>query len=261
MRTNRFLSVAAGVVLAGSFLVTGCATKKYVRQQVDPVTGRVQQVEGKTTENTTSIGELRSGLSTTDERAQGAEKLARQANDGVTRVGQTADQARQQADQAQQLAQGAQTQIAGLERNVNSRFDNLNNMQEVQNQSVLFRVNRDVLGKDAKAQLDTMAQAVQGMKRYVIEVQGYTDRTGGAASNLALSERRANAVVRYLTSTHNIPLRNIHVLGVGEAMAADGQRETRAMRKENRKVDVKVFAPAMEQQGTPAAAATTPTGS
>lgn len=253
MKTTQFHSLAASLVLVGALSVSGCATKKYVRQQVDPVTGRVQTVEGKTQENTANIGELKAGLSTTDERAQEAERLAKaagtdaaRANEGVTRVGQ-------QAEQARQLAESGVNRAAGVER----ALENYSNFQQSTTESILFGFNKAMLTKEEKAKLDQLAQGLSSLKRYVVEVQGFTDQIGGAEYNVALSERRANAVVRYLATQHNIPLRNIHTLGVGKVeMAADApKRQTREMRKMSRKVDVKVFVPS--GQAAPAAGATT----
>jgi outer membrane protein OmpA-like peptidoglycan-associated protein len=92
-------------------------------------------------------------------------------------------------------------------------------------------------------------------------VQGFTDATGSKNTNIALAQKRADEVVRYLTVNHNIPLRKIHVLGVGEEnFVADNK--TREGRKQNRRVEIKVFA--LDLGGTRAAndaasQATTPT--
>jgi outer membrane protein OmpA-like peptidoglycan-associated protein len=82
----------------------------------------------------------------------------------------------------------------------------------------------------------------------VIEVQGFTDQTGTNEQNLELSRRRASSVVRYLTTTHSVPLRKIHVIGMGEdSPAADNK--TRAGRKENRRVELKVYTRDMTTAG------------
>ena len=50
---------------------------------------------------------------------------------------------------------------------------------------------------------------------YMIEVQGYTDNTGDEQYNIGLSQRRAEAVERYLVSK-NIPLFRVSIVGLGK---------------------------------------------
>jgi len=99
-----------------------------------------------------------------------------------------------------------------------------------------------VLSKDGVAILDDIAQKMTSQRRYVLEVQGFTDNTGGPSINLALSQQRAEAVVRYLTVDKSLPLRNIHLIGAGSASPV-ADNKTRAGRKQNRRVEVRVFAP------------------
>ena len=78
-------------------------------------------------------------------------------------------------------------------------------------------------------------------KGYVLEVSGYADTTGSIARNRALSQRRADAVIRYLVENHNIPLRRIITpYGYGELnpVADNTSREGRA---QNRRVEIKLL--------------------
>jgi len=117
---------------------------------------------------------------------------------------------------------------------------------------VLFGFERSQLDETAQAALDEVAGKLGPHKRYVIEVRGFTDKSGNRDYNLALSERRANAVVRYLTTRHNVPLYRIQKLGLGnDAPVADNK--TRDGREKNRRVEVKVYAadePGLTAQGT-----------
>jgi outer membrane protein OmpA-like peptidoglycan-associated protein len=79
------------------------------------------------------------------------------------------------------------------------------------------------------------------MKGYIVEVEGFADRTGNVLYNRELSRKRADAVVHYLAVEHNIPLRSIRELGVGSDFP-DANNKTREDRKENRRVDVKIYA-------------------
>ena len=64
---------------------------------------------------------------------------------------------------------------------------------------------------------------------------------GDRARFVKLARRRADAVVRYLTVDKNIPLRDVRMLGVGSEFP-NADNKTRAARKENRRVDVKIYA-------------------
>lgn len=242
---------ALGVALLIVFGTTGCATKKYVRNTVGPVESRVAVNEKKTADHTSAIGELENNLSRTDERTTEADRKAVAAGQEAARANEAAKNAQTRADEARALAETTGNQL-------NDVVSNLDNFQLVTTEAILFPVNKATLTKEAKEQLDQAAAKLQSAGNYVLEVQGFTDKTGTKSANLALSQRRADSVVRYLTTQHNIPLRKINVLGIGaDNPAADNK--TRAGRKQNRRVEVKVFAlnvrgPA--QQGTQAS--TTP---
>jgi OOP family OmpA-OmpF porin len=78
-------------------------------------------------------------------------------------------------------------------------------------------------------------------KAYVLEVTGHADSTGSTAVNRALSQRRADAVIRYLVEQHKIPLRRIitpYGFGALEPIADNKTREGRA---QNRRVEVKIL--------------------
>jgi outer membrane protein OmpA-like peptidoglycan-associated protein len=106
--------------------------------------------------------------------------------------------------------------------------------------SVLFDFGKSELNDDAKQALDEMASKVQSYKRFVVEVQGYTDQVGAPEYNLELSRKRANNVLMYLTMQHKIPLHRIHIMGVGE-QAPVADNKTRDGRKQNRRVEIRVY--------------------
>jgi len=227
---------AAAVGIAALMLLgtTGCATKKYARQVVAPVEARVGGVEKKTADHASAINELENGLSRTDEKAMDADRKAVAAGEAASRANEAANQAGQRADAARTTAESTRSRL-------NEVVENMDNYKLVTNEAVLFPVGKHTLTKDSKAQLDQAVSNVQNAKNYILEVQGFTDKTGSKELNLALSQKRADEVVRYLTVEHKIPLRKIHVLGLGvDEPVADNK--TRAGRKQNRRVELKVFA-------------------
>jgi len=217
-----------GSVLAFTMLAAGCATKKYVRNQVDPLQARLGDVSKKTDDNATHINEVdqkaESGISDAQSRADAASKAASQADS--------------HAQNAQGLAEKGMTRIDAVSQEV----ENADNFQPLKTETVLFGFNKSELTQEDKQQLDQLAESVKSMKHYMIAVQGYTDSTGAKAYNLELSRRRADAVVRYLTETLNIPLVRISQIGYGEDTPAQPNK-TRDGRKQNRRVEVRLLTP------------------
>jgi outer membrane protein OmpA-like peptidoglycan-associated protein len=111
--------------------------------------------------------------------------------------------------------------------------------------SVPFAFDKFALSASAKEDLDKLAGSLQADKHFVISVEGYTDATGDKAYNESLSRRRADAVVTYLVSKHDVPIYRIHMIGLGEEKPVDEGKD-RAARAKNRRVEVKVFTADMD---------------
>jgi outer membrane protein OmpA-like peptidoglycan-associated protein len=217
---------------------TGCATKKHVAQQIAPVEARVSASEKKATEQQAAIGELETGLSRADERAMDAEKKAVAAGQSADQANQAAKTAHNRADEAAKMAESTRSRISTLADNLQANIDNY---KLVTTENVLFGFGRHNLTDEAKAQLDQAVSQLQNAQHYVLEIQGFADPTGNAAYNLELSRKRADEVVRYLTKQHNIPLRKINVIGLGE-QELSAESRNREGRKQARRVEIKVFA-------------------
>jgi len=222
------------------FIGTGCATKKHVRQVVAPVEARVGATEKKTADNASAIGELENNVSRVDERAMDADRKAMEADKKAAAAGQSAQQAQLRADAAHGRADQANQVAESTRSRLGEVVENIDNYKMVTTESILFGLNKYALTKEAKAQLDAAVGNIKGAKHYVLEIQGFTDKTGSASHNLELSQRRADSVVRYLTVQHEIPLRKINVLGVGED-DPHSDNKTREGRKQARRVEIKVF--------------------
>ena len=226
-----------------SLLSAGCATKKHVREAIAPVQNQVNQTQSQVSdlqkqaaEHTQAIGDLDRQVATADEKAADAGKLAAQAADAAAKANSAATEAGQRADAANSLAQQAQQGVAKLGQSL----QNLGNYKLASTQQVYFGFNKSTLPKGQQAKLDDAIQKVAGMRNFIIEVEGYADRSGDKAYNQELSRKRADAVVHYLAVEHNIPLRSIRELGAG-ADFPNADNKTRIARKENRRVDVKIY--------------------
>jgi outer membrane protein OmpA-like peptidoglycan-associated protein len=242
------LAIALGLTFVG----TGCATKKYVAKTVAPVETRVGATEAKDTDQDktiasqgTQIGDLDRELSVTKERVTSADAKATQAGDAARAADAKAAGAQTSADSAHQAADGAKTFAENGLNRLDQNMQAMNKFSMATTESVLFAFNQDTLTDEGKAQLDTIAKQATSLDRYVIEVQGFTDKTGDATYNDSLSERRARNVARYLAAKYQIPVRSISVLGLGYAQPV-ADDSTRDGRKQNRRVEVRLWVPGTE---------------
>jgi len=145
--------------------------------------------------------------------------------------------ARGGAKAAQDTADAA---VAGVNA-TNQRISAMDDYVVQSTATVNFRVGSAVPSPEAKASLDEVATASQGLKGYSIEVTGFASSDGGLKMNKALSQRRAQAVIDYLVETHNVPLRRIgQSYGFGELQAV-ADNTTREGREQNRRVEVKLL--------------------
>ena len=245
MTAHRVQTIVAIAIF--SLCAWGCATKKHVREAIAPVQQQVNQVQKDTEANKAAIGELNRRVATTDESATDAARKAQEATDAAAQANSAAQRAANRADQANSMAEQAMNSAKEVSHELQNL--DLDNYSLIQASHVYFQVNQSTLSKEAKAQLDQAVAGASDTRNYVIEVEGFTDRTGSRAYNLELARRRADAVVRYITVDKGIPLRNVRVLGVGSDFPS-AANHTRAQRKENRRVDVKIYSLNLSAQST-----------
>ena len=164
---------------------------------------------------------------------QNAQKLSGQLDE----LAAVSNAARGGAKAAQATADAA---VSGVNA-TNERISALDDYSPQETTAVNFRTGSAVLLPDAKTKLDEIATKALNAKAYVVEVTGHADATGNGNFNRQLSQRRADAVIRYLVEQHKIPLRRIitpYGFGASEPIA---DNKTRAGREQNRRVEVKIL--------------------
>lgn len=210
------------VASAALMFNAGCATKKYVRQQTEPIIDKSNELDALTAKNTNAIKDV-------DARAQ---QGIQGVNEKATAADQKATDARTRADQAQQVASAAVSRADSLANQV----ANLDNYRPVVETSVHFGFDKADLTKKAKGALDQLLADVPNTKGYIVVVEGGTDSVGNPNYNYKLSERRAEAVVQYL-SENNVPAHKIFVIGLGKDKTVASNKSASG-RAKNRRVDV-----------------------
>jgi OOP family OmpA-OmpF porin len=227
--TLRANNLAVITLAAGALLGSGCATRKYVKNSVDPVSNRVDQVANQTNQQGQTLDAARKDveknerdISATRETASAADARAGDALNAASAAGSKADQANSAINEL---------------RNTVANLDDYKSATTV---VVPFGFNKHLLTPPAKEELDKLGQAKDQWKRYFVAVEGFTDRIGTSSYNDELSKRRADAVVQYLVTKYDIPIYRIHEIGLGkEKPADDGQG--RVANAKNRRVEVTIY--------------------
>jgi outer membrane protein OmpA-like peptidoglycan-associated protein len=102
--------------------------------------------------------------------------------------------------------------------------------------NVTFATNSSDLNPAFFDVLNSVGKVITEFDKTIVEVAGHTDSTGSESYNLALSERRAASVSRYLQAQGINPQRIIQV-GVGELRPV-ADNTTEAGKQANRRVEI-----------------------
>lgn len=180
---------------------------------------------------------LEERASDTENKLSQVEANAQRLSGQLEELAALSNAARGGAKAAQATADAA---VAGVNA-TNERISALDDYTPQTTAAVNFKPGSAVLSPESKITLDDIASKALNAKGYVLEVSGYADSRGSINLNRQLSQRRADAVIRYLVENHNIPLRRIVTpYGYGEInpVAENNSREGRA---QNRRVEIKLL--------------------
>jgi outer membrane protein OmpA-like peptidoglycan-associated protein len=214
--------VVLGLAVAIS-TVSGCATKKYVRnrlnERVTPLENRTGELEETSRRNTQDIG-----------------RLSREVED----VRQRTNQAQEQADRAAAAAEQANTRVTGVEKSMGDLRANLDKYTVQKTVTVWFKVGKSELQPEATTALDELASQIKDRNGFLLEIEGFASAEGDAVKNDVLSQARSEAVRRYMAERHNVPLFRMSMLGFGVARPV-AENETEEGRSQNRRVQVRLL--------------------
>jgi len=165
-----------------------------------------------------------------------------QIKSNADRITAGEENAKRMAGQIEENTALGQKALAEADR-ANNRINGLGDFDTIKTIVVPFAVGSSTLGPKGKAIIDEAAAwaKTQDRKGWMVEVVGYADSTGKTAKNKALSEKRANSVIGYLVSKHNMPLHRLiqpFGAGVDNPAATNATAEGRA---QNRRVEIKLL--------------------
>jgi len=196
-------------------VASGCATKGWVREelsrqqtemgqrigQVDERVGseaqrvdkRVDVVEGRVTEEAQKV-------QSTGTRVNALEST-------ITSTSEAVRATQERADAAMAKAEGVDTRLTRL-------WNNRYNSKNVDTINVQFGFDRSELGDDAQTTLLGLVKELQSNPGLTVELVGYTDMKGDRDYNYTLSQRRVDAVRRFLVEK-GVQVARIQAVGLG----------------------------------------------
>jgi outer membrane protein OmpA-like peptidoglycan-associated protein len=242
------------IVVASLSLVTvGCATKKFVREEVGKSeaklgadVGRVDasltEEKARTTALNDEVGQTKVAVQRVDQTATEATNLAKtaqgRADEGVAKATQAqtrADEAHAAAGQAMAKADETSTRLTRLWSNRYKRVPG-------DTVAILFRFDKAELDDRGQTALLDVAKQLQENPNLSVELEGYTDNVGSLPYNVQLSQRRSEAVRRFLVEK-GVEMNRINSIGLGD-IKPSAENTTPKGREQNRRVMVRFFAPA-----------------
>ena len=199
--------------------------------RVDPVESQANSTEVLAQSNEERIG-------TAEQRIDAAEQNAQRTTGQVEELSVVAYDAEESARNAQTSADraGSNASLA------NQRIKALDDYQVYKAVTVHFRSGSARLSTAAKAEIDEVVSNVShDLRGWIVLVEGYADSRGQSAKNRSLSERRANAVIDYLVTKHDVHIRRVvqpFGYGSSDPVATNNSRVGRSL---NRRAEITIL--------------------
>jgi len=198
-------------------LVAGCATKGWVREQLGQrdaamntqvtqtldqrdtkLNDRITGVDGRVSAEVQRVDAIDQRLGTMDTSINGANASATAARDAGNSAVAKAD---------------------GVDKRLTRLWSNRYNPKIVDTTDIFFGFDRADLDDGAQTSLLALLKELQSNPNLTVELIGYTDNKGPREYNYQLSQRRVDAVRRFLIDK-GVGVLRVHAVGLGPMTAA-----------------------------------------
>jgi outer membrane protein OmpA-like peptidoglycan-associated protein len=242
-----------GGLLGGALLVTGCATKKFVQDEVAKSqektgadVGRVDtalsdeksRVEGLQRD----LGETRASAEAASGKAAAAATAAGEAASKADDAGAKAAAAATQAEAADTTAKEALAKASETDQRLTRLWASRDKHTLTETVAVQFEFDKWLLNDGAQTRLLALVKELEEQPQLTVELEGFTDNIGANTYNIGLSQRRAESVRRFLVEK-GIGMPRIQSIGLGDIRPV-ADNKTKQGRDQNRRVSIRVYAPA-----------------
>jgi len=229
---NRKVSVLVGC-LGVAVLLSACATKGFVREQVGStetkIGQRVDSTDAKLRETSDRTASNTQALESTGQRLTSIDAK-------VSEVGTLASEAKKDAASVAQAQKDSESVF-------NQRFANRNKYAQVETKSVFFDFNKAELKDEGINELREVAKALKADPNAVLELQGFADARGTDRYNYQLTRERVDSVVRYLVMREGVDLRRIAAVGMGKVALTSGEKADKDTYAKSRRVEMRLLTP------------------
>ena len=207
--------VSLGIILPALLLtVSGCATKDWVNELLGKKEAQI------------------------DNRFRTVDAAVGEAGESARQAGTRADTAQGRADGAFSRADGAFSRADEVDQRLTRVWSGRHKRNVVETINVQFAFDRWELSDGAQTVLLNVVKELKENPALSVDLEGYTDPVGARDYNVTLSQRRVEAVRRYLVQS-GAELPRISAIGLGPVNGA-GRGEEHG---KQRRVTVRVLTP------------------
>lgn len=209
----RHIGTCVIVLIGVVALTTGCATKKWVREVVGQKEVEVDQKFARADADT----------------RQQASRIVEHA-DRISGLGTKVDGLERSVGDVSDRANTALSKVDETDKRLTRLWSQRHTRQQVETAAVHFGFDRWDLDDGAQTALLTIVQELRKNPRLTVDLEGYTDPVGTQNYNVQLSQRRVEAVRRYLVK-QGVEQPRIQAVGLGPLVDRDSKEEAAKRRR------------------------------
>ena len=214
----RSMPRAAILLPAVLLVVSACATRGWVRENMDKRDAQIGQRVDGVDQQVNAVGQRVGQVE--GQVAQGSQRI--EAVDArVNTLGTTVTETSEAARAAKEASNAAMTKAEGVDARLTRVWTNRYNPKLVDTVQVLFGFDKADLDDRAQTSLVNLVKDLQSNQNLIVELAGYTDTRGPREYNYQLSQRRVEAVRRFLAE-RGVQLSRIQSVGLGPITDSTG---------------------------------------